>query len=186
MVRPPIFNKKRDFLSPSNVVESLDIKVGDVVIDFGSGSGFWSIPIAQKVGKSGRVYVTDPKIENLTVIKRRADQLGLRNLEYIQAPYDSTSIPLKVKADVILISNILSMIKNDDKLIESTAKNSHTETKLVVIDWDKNTEIGPKKEDRTEAGEVMVWAKKAGFVFKHLLDAGVHHFGLYFEYGGQK
>jgi len=182
MVKPIFSTRKKDFLSPRNVVEKLDIKEGDVVIDFGSGSGFWSIPIAQKVGKSGKVFVTDPKVENLTVMKRQADNLGLSNIEYIQAPYDSTSIPVNAKADLILISNVLSMIKNDEKLITSTKKNSHADTKLVVIDWDHEAEIGPKKEHRSEIEQIMIWAKKAGFVFRKLLDAGAHHFGLYFEF----
>lgn len=174
-------NLKSNFLRPQEVVKDFGLKEGDVVIDFGAGSGFWSIPITQIVGNTGKVYVTDPRVENLSIIKKKAEKLGLRNIQYIQAPYDSPAMPIKVKADLILISNILSIIKNDKKLVTSTARNSHKETKLVIIDWDEGAQIGPEKTQRIKISEIMDWASVAGFNFKRSLDVGAHHFGLYFE-----
>lgn len=177
---------KHKFLSPAEVIGSLDVKPEEIIIDFGSGSGFWTIPLAKKVGAKGLVIAIDNAAENLEIIKSKADRLGLSNTKYLKAPYSSSSIPAKEKADLILISNILSLVDSDSKLISSTKNNAKVGTKLVVIDWNNSSELGPKNKSRVNQEDVIIAANKAGFSFKKLIDAGTHHFGLYFIYEGNK
>lgn len=179
---PQIIQKPANFLSPERVIDSLEVETGSTIIDFGCGPGFWVIPLAKRIGHKGVIYAIDPKVERLSVIKSKAEKLGLSNIEYIQAPLNSPKIPVEVKADLIIISNVLSMIKNDQKLIESTKANSGEGSKLVVIDWEEKSIAGPEDRKKSEIGDIIIWAKKAGFEFKRLLDAGDHHFGLYFEH----
>lgn len=177
--------KKQSFLSPSTVVEELDIKEGNVVIDFGSGSGYWAMPIAKKVGPKGLVIAIDPYEENLRVLKSKAVREGLNNLRYFKAPYSSKRIPVPEKADLIVISNILSLVDTDIELVASTKANAMLGTKLIIVDWSKESQIGPKKELRINEEEVITVAEKTGFVFKKLLATGSDHIGLYFEYEGR-
>lgn len=175
---------KEPFLNPEDVVESFSLKEGEKVIDFGAGSGFWTIPMAKKVGKKGHVFVVDARKENLAVIKNKANREGLENLSYYIAPYECTEMPITTKVDLILFSNLFSIINTDKIVFKQLKKISKKNTRLVVIEWKKEAVIGPKKEDRIDPGEVISNAEKAGFNFRCTLSAGSQHTGLLFVYNG--
>lgn len=178
---------KSSFLEPAKVIESLKLSPGEVVIDFGCGSGHWAIPMAQKVIPGGKVYAIDEYDANLELVKTDSQKKGLTNIICKKAPYSAGKIPVSEDADLILISNILSEISNDNELIHSAKKNAKSGTKLVIIDWSKNNllEVGPRQEERSTEEEIIISARKAGFEFKRLLESGTHHFGLFFEYQGK-
>ena len=165
----PIFDHlkpKSKFLSPDEVIESLDINPEEVIIDFGSGPGFWTIPMAQKVGIKGLVVAIDQYEENLKIIKSKADRLGLDNIKYVHAPYGSDRIPTNEKADLILISNILSLVDTDNELINSAKNNAKNDSKLVIIDWDEKTPMISEKE-QVKKEEVITAAERIGFPDDH-------------------
>lgn len=168
------------FLEPHEVIKSFGLNEGDKVLDFGAGSGFWSVPIAKIIGKKGHVFVLDAKKENLSIIKKRAEREGLENLSYYIAPYECTEMPVNTKVDLILCSNVLSIIKDTNNVFPKIKKLSKKGTKLVIIDWKQAADIGPKKKDRINEEDIILKAGKIGFNFKKLLSAGPYHTGLYF------
>lgn len=181
-----VIRDKHDFLKPDLAISDIAISIDDVVIDFGCGSGFWTIPIAKIVGPKGLVLAIDPRESKLTFVRSKADKLGLSNIRYIKAPLSSITMPVTEIADCIIISNILSKIDNDLSLVFSCRKNSKPGTKLVIIDWNEKSKLGPKSNKRVDVEIVMKEAERSGFEFKKLLNAGSDHFGLYFEYKGGK
>ncbi len=172
---------KKPFLSPEDVVAGLDVGPGEKVLDFGAGSGFWSIPIAEKVGKEGHVFVADAREENLAVIKAKAERLGLENLSFYLTPYEFSEAPIQTKVDTILFANVLSDIGSDDDIYKQAKKLAKEGTKMIIIDWrDGPGSLSGKKAVSEE--DIIMKARKAGFEFKKLLSAGEHHTGLYFVY----
>ena len=47
------------FVDPNTVVSHFHIREGDVIADFGAGSGFYIEILARKVGTSGKVYACE-------------------------------------------------------------------------------------------------------------------------------
>jgi ubiquinone/menaquinone biosynthesis C-methylase UbiE len=173
---------KAPFLSPEDVVAELELKPGDKVLDFGAGAGYWAIPMAQAIGSSGHVYVTDSKMENLSVTKTKAQRLGLDNLSYFEASPDCKMMPVQTKVDLILCSNILSGVKQPEPILNNLKKMAQGGTRLIIVDWNDKTAIGPDQENRINLEEIILRAGKLGFEFKKLLSAGTHHTGLFFIY----
>lgn len=52
-------------------IERLSIKEGDKIIDLGSGPGYVSFDLAQKLGESGRVYCLDSSEKFITYIQKK-------------------------------------------------------------------------------------------------------------------
>ena len=73
------------FSDPIKNLANLDIQNGMSIVDIGSGSGFYTLEAAKKVGGSGRVYSVDVQRDILDRIKNSAATLGMHNIEIIWA-----------------------------------------------------------------------------------------------------
>jgi len=88
------------------VLERIGIRQGQSVLDFGCGSGTYTIPTAKIVGEQGRVYALDKDKEALDKLMQKAESAGLRNIERME-----TSGKLEIElpdesVDVILLFDV--------------------------------------------------------------------------------
>jgi len=67
-----------------HVLERIGIRRGQTVLDFGCGSGTYTIPAAKIVGEQGRVYALDKDKEALDELMQKAESAGARNIERMQ------------------------------------------------------------------------------------------------------
>ena len=82
------------------------IRRGQIVLDFGCGSGNYTIPIARIVGSEGIVYALDKDARSIDNLMRRAELEGLKNIRRID-----TSGEVKIRlsdnsVDVVLLYDI--------------------------------------------------------------------------------
>jgi len=66
-------------------LEDVGVRSGSTVLDFGCGSGTYTIPAAKIVGESGLVYALDVSSTALDKMEKRADREGLKNIVRIDA-----------------------------------------------------------------------------------------------------
>lgn len=62
------------------LIQALDVSKGDHIADIGAGSGVLTLPLAQRVGPSGRVYAVEIQQEMLTRLEKRAKKKKLQNI----------------------------------------------------------------------------------------------------------
>ena len=72
-----IDNRFRRLLHKPEVLFADLVKPGMTVMDFGSGMGFFTIPMARLVGDEGRVISVDLQQRMLDVLRRRAENAGV-------------------------------------------------------------------------------------------------------------
>ena len=87
-------------------LRKVGIRRGQVVLDFGCGSGNYTIPIAKIVGSEGIVYALDKNARSLDKLMRKAELEGLRNIRRMD-----TSGEVKIRlsdnsVDVVLLYDI--------------------------------------------------------------------------------
>src|SRR3990167_9407114 len=71
------------FSHPKRNIGVFDIQGGMKVADFGSGSGAYTLLIAERLGGSGHVYAIDVQKDLLRRTANEAEKKGLRNVEII-------------------------------------------------------------------------------------------------------
>ena len=109
---------KHQFLdkNQSKVLFDVGVRAGQVVLDFGCGSGVYAIPAAKLVGDKGRVYALDLNSEFLDKVEQMAKEEGLTNIVRIDASM-VMEIPLKNKTvDVMLLIDVLHLVKDREAL----------------------------------------------------------------------
>ncbi len=85
----------------------IGIKKGQVVLDFGCGSGNYTIPAARAVGEKGKVYALDKDQEGLDRLMEKARPLGLKNIETLKTS-GQLEIGLEdVSVDAVLVYDVL-------------------------------------------------------------------------------
>jgi ubiquinone/menaquinone biosynthesis C-methylase UbiE len=62
------------------ILQRIGIKRGHIVLDFGCGSGTYTIPVAKIVGKQGKVYALDKDKNALDNLMKKAKLAGLKNI----------------------------------------------------------------------------------------------------------
>ena len=67
------------------VLAEVGVRAGMAVLDFGCGSGTYTIPAAKLVGEGGRVYALDINKRALDRMEKKARKEGLKNIVRIDS-----------------------------------------------------------------------------------------------------
>ena len=90
----------------SEVTKSAGVKPGQSVLDFGCGSGVYTIPVAGVVGSRGKVYALDKDGGVLDDLMRRADSAGLANIRRLDTPWGTQIALANDSVDVVLLFDV--------------------------------------------------------------------------------
>ena len=88
-------------------LKEFGIKKGQRVLDFGCGSGNYTIPIAKIVGEKGSVYALDKDKNALDQLMQRAESINLRNIQRIDTSGELEIELADESIDVVLLYDIL-------------------------------------------------------------------------------
>ncbi len=101
--------------NPLKELNKLDIREGQMILDFGCGIGSYTFPVANLVGKSGRVYALDKQPLAVKRIEEEAKGRGLQNIITILSDGE-TGLQDK-SVDVILFYGVLPGIKDKESVL---------------------------------------------------------------------
>ena len=89
------------------VLKEIGVKEGQTVLDFGCGSGIYSLPSAKIIGAQGKIYALDKNESELDELIRKAKSKNLRNIKIVKTSGEP-KIPLEDESiDVVLLYDVL-------------------------------------------------------------------------------
>ncbi len=146
-------------LHVERVVRVLQLGEGDIVADIGSGSGLFTIPMAELVGPEGKVDAVDIEEALLGYVEELAVRNNLKNIETVLADELDPRIPEPV--DLVLICDTLSYISDQPLYIQGLTRYLKPGGSVAVIDrlgeWPPHLEQG-----RYTSEDLDKWMAKAG------------------------
>jgi ubiquinone/menaquinone biosynthesis C-methylase UbiE len=89
------------------LLKDVGIKAGQVVLDFGCGSGTYTVPAARIIGDKGKVYALDKDSKVLNKLMQRAQSVGLNNVESIDTHGELEIGLADGSVDVVLLFDVL-------------------------------------------------------------------------------
>ena len=171
------------FSDPGSNLSKLGLNDGMKVVDIGSGSGFYSIEAAKRVGSTGRIYAVDVQKDLLDRLRSIAATQGIRNIEVIWGNAEKiggTKLREAI-ADRAIVSNILFQVEKPDDFVLEVKRIVKPDGKVLVIDWSETSALSPKTLVTSMKAQTMF--EKAGFKLDQTFDAGDHHYGMVFIRG---
>lgn len=171
---------------PEKVIEKLALKPGDVVVDLGAGSGYFTVRMARAVGPGGKVIAVDVDSEMISYIESRKKDEGLENIETILAePHDPKLAPSSV--DLIFICDTLHHISERGKYYPLLARALKRGGRLVNVDFEKRPmPIGPPVEHKIAKEDVGREVAPAGFRLIKDFDFLKYQYFLVFALGSPR
>ncbi|MFO7891034.1 MAG: class I SAM-dependent methyltransferase [bacterium] len=98
-------------------LKKVGVRQGQAVLDFGCGSGNYTIIAAKIVGDEGKIYALDKNSEKLDKLKERLQKEGLYNVTIVKKSED-VNISLKENSiDSVLLYDVIHLVgkKNSSK-----------------------------------------------------------------------
>ncbi|MCA9361309.1 class I SAM-dependent methyltransferase [Candidatus Kaiserbacteria bacterium] len=176
----------RRFVEPSVVTSHFLLREGDVVADFGAGSGFFVEILSRAVGPQGVVHALEIQKELVEKIGDIARQKGLANVNPKWCDIESlngTGLPDE-SLDVAIMVNTLFQFEDKPTGLREVERTLHAGGKFILIDWSESFGgIGPQIDQVLNKNDARALAEGVGFTFEREFDAGDHHYGLAFRKG---
>jgi len=172
------------FSQPDKNIDQFHVDPGMSVADLGSGSGFYTIALAKKVGSAGRVYSIDVQKELLSKIQNEARNQGVHNIKLIWGDLNAKkgSNLLDSFVDRVVVANLLFQVEDKDEVIEEAYRILKPKGKLLFVDWrDSFGGLGPQPKDIVKPDVARVLFEENGFEFEKEIMAGDHHYGFVFK-----
>jgi len=120
--------------APRRLLDTLKLRPGMVVADVGAGSGYLSFPIARRVGNKGKVLAVDIQPEMLEIIRRKAKESGVGNVETILGASDDPKVPAGT-ADLILLVDVYHELDKPYEMTQNMIRGLKPGGRLVLVEY---------------------------------------------------
>lgn len=126
---------------PADVMEALDLGDGKVVVDLGSGVGYFALKLADRVGRRGRVLAVDVRRFPLLFLRARALLRGLHNFEAVHGEPDDPHLPAG-GVDAVLVANTFHELEHQELVLGRVKDALRPAGRLVLVDPGPNVAVG--------------------------------------------
>lgn len=156
------------------LLKDVGIQSGHFVLDFGCGKGLYSIPAAEVVGKTGRVFALDQKRSLLDQLTDEASLMGLTN---ITAVHTLRELYLSLKnrlLDAVLLYDVIHSYYFTVNERRSLLCSISTKVKVEGF-----VSVFPKHMEPSEIEGLKKEMQSLGFFLERELWASLIHDGSY-------
>jgi len=129
-----IVERERDtWQRPDDILRHLNAVPGSTVVDLGSGAGYFTLKIAQRVEPGGSVLAVDLRRQSLAFLWYRAWRQGYAGVKVIRSEVDNPKLP-PGPLDAVLIANTYHELMAPDPILRILFASMRQGARLVVVD----------------------------------------------------
>ncbi|OWP56734.1 MAG: hypothetical protein B2I17_02890 [Thermoplasmatales archaeon B_DKE] len=149
---------REDHIPFARIEELVNAGRGDVIIDFGSGDGFYAVKFAQLIG-DGMVYAFEHNSAGVDAIRKNIASNGIKNVQIIEKDICSSDLPGGFNK--VFFSNVFHDLDCQDKLLDQLGRVAGLE--ITFIEFKPDTPFGPPRDIRFSSEELAGKLGRHGF-----------------------
>ncbi len=116
------------------MLAALHVKPGDVVCDLGCGNGFYSLKLAKLVGEKGRVIAVDIQPQMLKLLKDRAADAKVTNIEPVLGTVVDPKLP-EGKLDLVLLVDVYHEFSHPEQMLATIRKSLKPTGRVALAEF---------------------------------------------------
>ena len=106
----------RASLGCGNPTALIDLRLGETVLDLGSGGGIDVLLSANRVGPAGKAYGLDMTDDMLALARENQKQAGVTNVEFLKGEMENIPLPDN-SVDVIISNCVINLSADKDRVL---------------------------------------------------------------------
>jgi putative heme-binding domain-containing protein len=155
---------------PDTLISSLEIPVGAVVADVGSGTGYYTWRLAQKVGPKGKVFAVDVQQTMLDLTAATLKKCQLSNVQLVLGQETDPRLPA-ASLDVVFIANAYHEFSQPEAMMAAVNRSLKPNGRLVVIEYSDDADFGSIDDtEKMTIQQIRTEIEPLGFELDHILD----------------
>ncbi len=148
------------------LLDQLDIEPGMTICDMGCGNGFYTIPMAEQTGKTGRVYAVDIQQEMLDLLQDVAEEAQLSNIEGVLGTAIDPKLP-DASIDLMLVVDVYHEMSHPEQMLAAIRKCLKPDGRLVLVEFRaEDPEVPIKKLHKMSKVQILMELTANGFKLK--------------------
>jgi len=171
--------ERLNLFDPEKVLKTFGLKPGMVVLDVGTGAGFYLPYISKLVQDQGKVYAIDISQEAVDYAKNKVKELGLKNVEVLKSEENYIPLPDNT-VDFVYMAFVFHELEDPVRFLKELERVSKPMGYLALIDWKKEErDKGPPPEEVYSEWEVGMILEEAGLRVGRVVEIGKYAYGFY-------
>jgi ubiquinone/menaquinone biosynthesis C-methylase UbiE len=166
--------------------EQLKLKPGMSVCDMGSGNGYHTIPMAEAVGKDGKVYAVEVQPEMIEMLHKRAAEKGITNIVSIIGEMYDPKLPA-ASCDMILLVDVYHEFSHPEQMLAGMKKALKPDGVIVMVEFRSEDDSVPiKAEHKMTKAQINKELTSNGFKLVREFDGLPWQHMMFFGIAGTK
>lgn len=169
--------ERRRLLDPDRVLPLLPLKPDHTVADIGCGTGFFSIPLAQRLPE-GKLYAVDVQQDMLEAVREKLAQTPTDNVEVVHSSEKDIPLP-QACLDGAFLAFVLHESEDRRVFLGAVQKLLKPGAWVSVLEWEKREmPEGPPLGERMAREEVKALATQLGLTLSSEVAVNDRHYLL--------
>ena len=133
----------------------LGVAPRQTVCDLGCGNGYHTLPLARTVGSEGLVLAVDLQPQMLALLQVRAAELGLHNIQLVEATVDDPRLPPQ-SCDLVLMVDVYHELSHPVRVMRRVRDALKPNGRAVVVEFRAEDPSVPIKPEHTMSKAQLV------------------------------
>jgi len=146
---------------PEKIMDSIGVKPGMRIGEAGAGRGYFTFPLARRVGPGGIVFANDISISGLDYIRERAVREGLENIKIVRGEVEDPLFPEK-NLDMVVMAYVLHELERPIPFLKNLQSYLKQGGLLVIIENTNTAQSGHFPPFMTES-QILEMVDKTSF-----------------------
>jgi ubiquinone/menaquinone biosynthesis C-methylase UbiE len=116
------------------MLAALGVKPGQTVCDMGCGNGFYSLELARLVGENGKVLAVDIQREMLQMLKERAADEKITNIELVLGTIVDPKLP-ENSVDLMLMVDVYHEFSHPEEMLAAIRKSLKPNGRVALVEF---------------------------------------------------
>ena len=170
--------ERKQAMPPDTTLKELGLKDGDIFIDVGCGTGYFTEAALALVGKKGKVFGLDISTAMLEKLKKRIAGNHNGNLELLKS--GDYIFPLEDSTGTFaLFSFVFHEVDDPGKFLRESMRVLKKGATVAVIDWEKvHSDKGPPEHHRIAGRDAAKILTAQGLTNVKLKAIGTEHYAI--------